>query len=127
MEKKIEEEKKTEEEKSNKEEEKTENEKNENQKKSKIKLPKRKYAIIHGYSGHNYSGNQKNPSVKTIEGELEKCLYEGGFISECNYGCIQKIDWMRASRTHKRVSAVMNVISVKLHKYPDLNEIDMKN
>ncbi len=26
---------------------------------SKINLPKRKYAIIHGYSGHNYCGNQK--------------------------------------------------------------------
>lgn len=25
----------------------------------KIKLPKRKYAIIHGYNGHNYFGNQK--------------------------------------------------------------------
>ena len=136
MEKKIEEEKKTEEEKLNNEEKKddknidksnNENQKIESQKKSKIKLPKRKYAIIHGYSGHNYSGNQKNPGVKTIEEELEKCLYEGGFISECNYGCIQKIDWMRASRTDKGVSAVMNVISVKLHKYPDLNENDMKN
>ena len=103
MEKKIEEEKKTEEEKLNNEEKKddknidksnNENQKIESQKKSKIKLPKRKYAIIHGYSGHNYSGNQKNPGVKTIEEELEKCLYEGGFISECNYGCIQKIDWI---------------------------------
>jgi hypothetical protein len=25
----------------------------------KIRLPKRKYAIIHGYNGHKYSGNQK--------------------------------------------------------------------
>lgn len=25
----------------------------------KIKAPKRRYAIIHGYVGHNYSGNQK--------------------------------------------------------------------
>jgi hypothetical protein len=28
-------------------------------KQKKINLPKRKYAIIHGYNGHNYSGNQK--------------------------------------------------------------------
>ena len=34
------------------------------EKKEKIKLPKRKYAIIHGYIGINYSGNQKNPGVK---------------------------------------------------------------
>ncbi len=26
---------------------------------SKIHLPKRKYAIIHGYIGHKFSGNQK--------------------------------------------------------------------
>lgn len=25
----------------------------------KIRLPKRKYAIIHGYNGHKFSGNQK--------------------------------------------------------------------
>ena len=34
---------------------------------------------------------------------------------------------MRASRTDKGVSAIMNVVSVKLHKYPDIDEIDMKN
>ncbi len=25
----------------------------------KIRFPKRKYVMIHGYNGHNYSGNQK--------------------------------------------------------------------
>jgi tRNA pseudouridine38-40 synthase len=116
MEKTIEEKEKKPDEK--KEEEKIENSEknettnNEKEKKSKIKLPKRKYEIIHGYSGHNYSGNQKNPGVKTVEEELERCLYKGGFISECNYGSIQKINWMRASRTDKGVSAGMNVVSV---------------
>ena len=33
---------------------------------------------------------------------------------------------MRASRTDKGVSAVMNVVSCKLHKYPNLSEQDMK-
>ena len=96
------------------------------EKKEKIKLPKRKYAIIHGYIGINYSGNQKNPGVKTIEEELENALFKSGFISPCNYGKIQKIDWMRASRTDKGVSAIMNVVSCRLHKYPDLNENEMK-
>jgi tRNA pseudouridine38-40 synthase len=96
------------------------------EKKEKIKLPKRKYAIIHGYIGINYSGNQKNPGVKTIEEELENALFKCGFISPCNYGKIQKIDWMRASRTDKGVSAIMNVVSCRLHKYPDLNENEMK-
>lgn len=96
------------------------------EKKDKIKLPKRKYAIIHGYFGQNYSGNQKNPGVRTVEDELEKALYKEKFISDCNYGNLNKVDWMRASRTDKGVSAIMNVISVKLHKYPDITEQDMK-
>ena len=96
------------------------------QKKEKIKLPKRKYAIIHGYFGQNYSGNQKNPGVRTVEDELEKALYKEKFISDCNYGNLSKIDWMRASRTDKGVSAIMNVISAKLHKYPNISEQDMK-
>jgi hypothetical protein len=32
----------------------------EDKKSNKLNLPKRKYAIIHGYNGHNYSGNQKS-------------------------------------------------------------------
>ena len=94
--------------------------------KEKIKLPKRKYAIIHGYFGQNYSGNQKNPGVHTVEEELENALYKEKFISPCNYGDLKKVDWMRASRTDKGVSAIMNVVSVKLHKYPNMDEIDMK-
>ena len=99
---------------------------NQSHKLEKIKLPKRKYAIIHGYFGQDYCGNTKNPGVKTVEEELENALYKEKFISECNYGKLTKIDWMRASRTDKGVSAIMNVVSVKLHKYPNMSEIDMK-
>lgn len=101
-------------------------EKVEEKKLGKINLPKRKYAIIHGYSGHNYSGNQKNPDVKTVEDEMEKTLFKLNYISECNYGVLQKIHWMRASRTDKKVSAIMNVVSCKLHKFPDQDETDIK-
>ena len=92
----------------------------------KIKLPKRKYAIIHGYFGQNYSGNTKNPGVHTVEEELENALFQERFISPCNYGDLKKVNWMRASRTDKGVSAIMNVISVKLHKYPNIDENGMK-
>jgi hypothetical protein len=34
-------------------------EENQEEKLDKIHLPKRKYAIIHGYNGHHFSGNQK--------------------------------------------------------------------
>ena len=88
-------------------------------KKEKIKAPKRKYAIIHGYNGHDFCGNQKNKEVRTVEGVLETSLFKARYISECNFGNLSKIGWMRASRTDKGVSAVMNVVSCKLHKYPD--------
>jgi tRNA pseudouridine38-40 synthase len=69
----------------------------------------------------------RNPGVKTVEDEMEKTFYKLNFISECNFGTLQKIDWMRASRTDKKVSAIMNVVSCKLHKLPDKDEEDMKN
>ena len=109
-----------------KEEENKNIEKNNSHKPEKLKLPKRKFAIIHGYFGQNYSGNTKNPGVRTVEEELENALYKEKFISECNYGKLPKISWMRASRTDKGVSAIMNVVSAKLHKYPNINEIEMK-
>lgn len=33
--------------------------KTEEERGNKIQLPKRKYAIVHGYNGHHYCGNQK--------------------------------------------------------------------
>ena len=109
-----------------KEEDKNKDNQKEQNKLGKIKMPKRKFAIIHGYFGQDYSGNTKNPGVRTVEEELENALYKEKFISECNYGKLTKIDWMRASRTDKGVSAIMNVVSAKLHKYPNISELDMK-
>ena len=109
-----------------KEEDKNKDNQKDQNKLGKIKMPKRKFAIIHGYFGQDYSGNTKNPGVRTVEEELENALYKEKFISECNYGKLTKIDWMRASRTDKGVSAIMNVVSAKLHKYPNISELDMK-
>ena len=57
---------------------------------------------------------------------MEREIYKVGLISECNYGTLQKIGWSRASRTDKKVSAVMNVVSVKLHKVPEFDENQIK-
>lgn len=65
--------------------------------------------------------------MKTVEEELENALYKLNYISECNYGVLQKIDWARASRTDKRVSAVFNMVSCKLHKLPDKDEESLKS
>lgn len=64
--------------------------------------------------------------MATVEGELEKALHNKKFISDCNFGKLQKSSWSRASRTDKKVSAAMNVISCKLHKYDELSEDKVK-
>lgn len=57
---------------------------------------------------------------------MEREIYNAGLISACNYGTLQKIGWTRASRTDKRVSAVMNVVSTKLHRSPEFDEDQVK-
>ena len=57
---------------------------------------------------------------------MENAFHRLKLISDCNYGVLQKIGWMRASRTDKKVSAIMNVVSCKLHKDPNMDEAEMK-
>ncbi len=71
--------------------------------------------------------NLRNPDVRTVEEEMEKTFHQLKFISDCNFGVLQKIGWMRASRTDKKVSAIMNVVSCKLHRDPSLDEEQMKD
>ncbi|KAL3682508.1 hypothetical protein R1sor_000530 [Riccia sorocarpa] len=75
------------------------------------KLKKRKIAMIIAYCGANYQGMQRNPGAITIEGELEQALYRAGAITKDNFGIPKKIDWMRAARTDKGVSAIGQVVS----------------
>ncbi|KAL2611309.1 hypothetical protein R1flu_023001 [Riccia fluitans] len=75
------------------------------------RLKKRKIAMVIAYCGANYQGMQRNPGAITIEGELEQALYRAGAITKDNFGVPRKIDWMRAARTDKGVSAVGQVVS----------------
>ena len=56
---------------------------------------------------------QRNPGARTIEGELEKALFRAGAIAEGDLGDMWKIDWMRAARTDKGVSAMGQVRSAE--------------
>lgn len=75
---------------------------------------KRKVAVILAYCGAGYQGMQKNPGAVTIEAELEQALFRANAIAQCNFGNLQKVDWMRAARTDKGVSAVGQIISARL-------------
>lgn len=77
---------------------------------------KRKVALLFAYNGANFSGNQvqTEESVRTVEPELEKALYNSGCIAESNYKSLSKIKWSRASRTDKGVHAISTVVGAKL-------------
>lgn len=53
--------------------------------------------------------------MRTVEGELEKALYDMGCINKLNFGDLKKIGWNRATRTDKSVHALQNTFSCKVH------------
>ena len=61
-----------------------------------------------------FFGSQKNNEVRTVEGEIEKSLHKLGLISDFNFGDLKKIGWGRATRTDKRVHALINSFSCKI-------------
>lgn len=62
---------------------------------------------------------QFNPGVTTIEGLLEKAMVAAGAISADNAGEPRKVHWMRAARTDKGVSAIGQVVSLKMMVEPE--------
>jgi tRNA pseudouridine38-40 synthase len=80
------------------------------------RMKKSKVAIVLGYKGSAYHGNQYNKiqGCITVEEVLENALFEIGCISESNHGDIKKIGWSRSSRTDKGVHAARVVVGVKL-------------
>uniref|UniRef100_A0A7S0WG01 Pseudouridine synthase I TruA alpha/beta domain-containing protein n=1 Tax=Pyramimonas obovata TaxID=1411642 RepID=A0A7S0WG01_9CHLO len=79
-----------------------------------VKVPKRKVAVFIAYLGVGYQGMQRSPGVRSIEEELGKAMVKAGGISECNADDFKKVDWARAGRTDKGVSAVGQVVSLKM-------------
>lgn len=73
-----------------------------------------KFAIVIGYLGAAYQGMQRNPGARSIEGELEKALVAAGLIPDNLQGNLRKIEWSRAARTDKGVSAAGQVVSTYL-------------
>jgi len=80
---------------------------------------KRKVALFLSYLGKGYSGMQRNPGMATIEEVLEDAIWKAGGITDDNRGKFANISWMRAARTDKGVSAVGQVVSLKMIIKPD--------
>ena len=87
------------------------------------RIKKKPYALCFGYIGTGYQGLQwqAGDHVKTIEEDVRQAVHAAGGISADNMTAgdsglnpLQKVAWMRASRTDKGVHAVMNILSLKL-------------
>ncbi|ACO66872.1 predicted protein, partial [Micromonas commoda] len=75
---------------------------------------KRKIAAFLAYVGKGYQGFQRNPGARTIEDELERAIVAAGGISADNAGDFTKVQWTRAARTDKGVSAVGQCIALRM-------------
>eukprot|EP01022_Parablepharisma_sp_SALTPOND_P013112 TRINITY_DN172_c0_g1_i10.p2 TRINITY_DN172_c0_g1~~TRINITY_DN172_c0_g1_i10.p2 ORF type:complete len:474 (-),score=69.37 TRINITY_DN172_c0_g1_i10:14676-16097(-) len=85
---------------------------------------KQKLIMIIGYNGLGFIGSQKQPGdIRTVEGEIEKALYQQGYIAESNYGTLQKISFSRATRTDKRVHALQNFFACKFLLDPSIKDL----
>ncbi|XP_077286222.1 pseudouridine synthase 1 isoform X2 [Arctopsyche grandis] len=90
------------------------------------RIKKKKVAMLLSYSGADYYGMQRNPEMKTIEEELFKALLKTNYINEESYNQIQFIGFQRAARTDKGVSAVRQVVSLKMPNEVDLSVINQQ-
>lgn len=78
----------------------------------------KKICLLLGYSGGKYNGcqRQKNSLQNTIEEHLLKALLKNEWITPYDYYNSHKIDFERASRTDKGVSAARQCISLLMSK-----------
>lgn len=80
------------------------------------RVKKRKFLLLLGYNGANYSGMQRNPEVNTIEEELLSAMLKHKWIIDEGFKQPQMVHFQRAARTDKGVSAARQCISLKLRE-----------
>lgn len=80
------------------------------------RVKRKKCCLLIGYSGVNYFGMQRNPEMKTIEEDLLAAMLKTNWITEDGYKQAQTIQFQRAARTDKGVSAARQCVSLKLRK-----------
>ncbi|XP_034233679.1 tRNA pseudouridine synthase A-like [Thrips palmi] len=88
------------------------------------KIRRRKVVLLLSYSGWGYLGMQRNPDAKTIEGDLLLAMKNAGILSQEYYEKPQMMLFQRAARTDKGVSAVRQVVSLKIPEGTDIQAIN---
>ncbi|CAF2630729.1 unnamed protein product [Rotaria sp. Silwood2] len=87
---------------------------------------KRKVCVSFGYCGAGYFGLQRNAKDKvhrTIEDELVEAFVKVGAIPQTHADDMSKMAFQRAARTDKGVSAVANLVSLKLSPLENLTQL----
>lgn len=80
------------------------------------KIKRKNHAMLLGYLGKDYYGMQRNPGMKTIEEDLITALLKADLITTEHFENIRSINFQRAARTDKGVSAIRQIVSLKLRK-----------
>ncbi|GAB1860044.1 Trna pseudouridine synthase a [Camponotus japonicus] len=88
------------------------------------KIKRKNHAILLGYLGKDYYGMQRNPGMKTIEEDLVTALLKADLITTEHFKNIRLISFQRAARTDKGVSAIRQIVSLKLPEKPDKTVIN---
>lgn len=81
------------------------------------RIKRKKCLILMGYSGSNYYGMQRNPDMLTIEEVLLTAMLKTKWISDDAFATAQTIQFQRAARTDKGVSAARQCVSLKLRRF----------
>ncbi|XP_043261982.1 tRNA pseudouridine synthase A [Colletes gigas] len=88
------------------------------------KVKRKNFVIMMGYNGRNYFGMQRNPNTKTIEEDLFVALLKSNLIAKEQYDDIREIKFQRAARTDRGVSAVRQIVSLRLPNHANKEEIN---
>ncbi|CAL7944335.1 unnamed protein product [Xylocopa violacea] len=87
-------------------------------------IKRRNYVIMLCYVGKNYFGMQINRGSKTIEESLLTALLKADFITKEQFEDVREIKFQRAARTDKGVSAVRQIVSLKLPDHVNKEDIN---
>lgn len=88
------------------------------------RIKRKNHAMLLGYLGKDYYGMQRNPGMKTIEEDLLTALLKADLITTEHFENIRSINFQRAARTDKGVSAIRQIVSLKLPENPDKTVIN---
>ncbi|GFR26932.1 tRNA pseudouridine synthase A [Trichonephila clavata] len=80
---------------------------------NRVRKPK-KVVLLMCYLGKEFSGMQRNSNVSTVEEELLKALLKANIIIQAEFDHPKLMKFQRAARTDKGVSAVRQIVSLKL-------------